>query len=467
MLFSSYAFLAFFAVVFPVYWGLKNHRWRMVWLLAASAVFYMSWNPWLITLILFSAATDYFAALALERVTRPGVRRLLLVASISINLGLLAFFKYVNFFLDNVRALGDWLGLPLHAPTLDILLPLGISFYTFETISYIVDVYRGRTRAVRNPLDYALFILFFPHLLAGPIVRPNDFLPQLGRPKRWNWSRNCLGARLFLIGFVKKTVLADHMAGIVEQVFMHPAQYSTLSNWAAVFAYLVQIYCDFSGYSDMAVGLAHLFGFKLPQNFRSPYWAVDMADFWRRWHISLSSWLRDYLYIGLGGSRGGVLGSCRNILIMMLLAGLWHGASWSFALWGLYNGVLMVLHRLTPWSRWSANPRFRVMNCALTLFLVGWGVVLFRAQSLANACDMYACLTGFSGGTMLKGAAVAGAFGCLVLVLAGQAISPRLNWERLQRNWSPVAVGAALAAVLVLTQLVLPSRGQVFIYFHF
>jgi alginate O-acetyltransferase complex protein AlgI len=288
MLFPTFSFLIFFCVTFTVYWCIKKHRLRMGWLLFASCVFYMSWNPWLILLILFSAGIDFLAAQALESARPLWLRRSILVGSISTNLSLLVYFKYANFFLDSAGGALTWLGFDWVHPVLKLTLPLGISFYTFETISYMVDVYTGRSKAVRNPLDYAVFILFFPHLIAGPIVRPRDFLPQLGRTKRWDWDRLYLGARFFLLGFCKKAVIADRLAEIVDPVFADPAAFGSTAVWLAVLGYAVQIYFDFSGYSDMAVGVAHTLGFKLPQNFQWPYLAVNPADFWRRWHISLS-----------------------------------------------------------------------------------------------------------------------------------------------------------------------------------
>ncbi len=467
MLFPTYAFLAFFAVVFPIYWALPWRRARLLWLLAASAFFYMSWNPWLITLILFSASVDYFSAQALEKVTRPGLRRLLLIGSITLNLALLAFFKYVNFFLRSANGLASWLGYDLHTPLFDIILPLGISFYTFETISYIVDVYLGRTKAVRNLLDYALFILFFPHLVAGPIVRPRDFLPQLARPKAWRWSRASLGVRMFLFGFVKKAVIADRLAPLAEAVFGKPSAYSSLSVWAGVLAYTVQIYCDFSGYSDMAIGLAHLFGFKLPQNFRRPYLAGDISDFWRRWHISLSSWLRDYLFIPLGGSRGGEWQTCRNLLIVMLLGGLWHGANWTFVAWGLYHGLLLVVCRLTPWPRWANAPRLRPLCVAATLVLVCIGWVFFRAQTFTGAGELLARMGWPTAGMSFKGAEIAAGFLCLGMILAANAIGSRVRWHRLEERWSAPVLGAGLATVLLLATMFMPGGSLTFIYFQF
>jgi alginate O-acetyltransferase complex protein AlgI len=466
MLFHSATFLGFFAVVFPVYWLLPRQRARLAWLLAASAAFYMSWNPRLILLILFSAGVDYAAALAMRRVG-PGPRRALLVVSISVNLGLLAYFKYANFFLDN---LGGALGLfdvAYHRPALQVLLPLGISFYTFETISYVVDVYRCRVEPVRNPLDYALFILFFPHLVAGPIVRPRDFLPQLTRRIRFDGERCYLGARLFLLGLFKKAVLADTLAGLVDPVFAAPGDYAPSALWWAMLGYAAQIYGDFSGYSDMGIGLAHLFGIRLPANFRLPYLARGPADFWRRWHISLSSWLRDYLYIPLGGSRGGAMATYRNLMIVMLLGGLWHGASWTFVAWGLYHGILLAAERAAPRPAFWAARGLAPLKVAGTFLLVCVGWVLFRAPTFADAGTFLAHLAVPGAGRALEPFQAAAVLACVACVALEHLALSRVDVIRLERRVPAPVMGAALAAALAAVTTFLPETGKAFIYFQF
>ncbi len=467
MLFPTFEFAVFFAVFFPIYWLLPIHGMRMVWLLAASAFFYLTWNPWLILLILFSASVDYLAALEMERIRLPSVRLGLLVGSIGINVGLLAYFKYANFFLDTTRVFASWWAVSLDTPTLQILLPLGISFYTFETISYITDVYLGRTKAVRSPIDYAIFILFFPHLVAGPIVRSRDFLPQIQRRKRWNWLRAYVGVRLFLMGLIKKAVFADHLAAVVDPVFQSPTSYGTTATWLAVVAYSMQIYFDFSGYSEMAVGLAHLLGFKLPQNFRFPYLAVDVADFWKRWHISLSSWLRDYLYIPLGGNRFGSVRTYANLILVMVLGGLWHGASWTFIAWGLWHGIGLAIHRAVPWpSTWrtpSLNPFWIVAT--FTFVSVGW--VFFRAQSFTDVAILFSNLTFWTVGETQKRTAA-----LLVLVSLGFLFMEHtwMNRSRAivpERAWSAPLVGAGWGAVGLLALLAFPHHAKTFIYFQF
>jgi alginate O-acetyltransferase complex protein AlgI len=467
MLFPSAQFLGFFAVVFPVYWMIRLHRWRMGWLFGASCIFYMSWNPALLLLILFSASVDYAAALGIEKSTGR-VRRLLLFAAVGTNLGLLAFFKYVNFFLASVSGLAVAAGVDWRPPAVEVVLPLGISFYTFETISYVTDVYRGRIRAVRNPLDYALFILFFPHLVAGPIVRPHDFLPQLGRVKRLHGDRVYLGVRLFLVGFFKKSVLADHLAQqIVDPLFAAPGAYGSLAVWAGVLAYAAQIYWDFSGYSDMALGLARLLAFKLPRNFNHPYLAASVADFWRRWHISLSTWLRDYLYQPLGGNRHGSARTCRNLILVMLLGGLWHGASWTFVAWGLYHGLLLVLHRMIPWPKALSSHALKPLAVATTFLLVCLGWVFFRSQSFADAGVILTRLFVPSAGASFAPAKFLLVGASLALVFAGGQAASTLDLRRIERRLPAPAMGAALAAFLVLALLLLPESGKAFIYFQF
>ncbi|WP_020470672.1 MBOAT family O-acyltransferase [Zavarzinella formosa] len=466
MLFVSQQFLNFFAVVFLVYWAIKPHRARMAWLLGASVVFYMSWNPWLILLILFSASVDFLAALALEKQTGQGVRRLILVGSISINLGLLAFFKYANFFLDNLHGLGNWLGFGGDARTLNIILPLGISFYTFETISYIVDVYRRRVKAERNLLNYALFILFFPHLIAGPIVRPADFLPQTRQPKRRNWNRAALGMRLILIGIAKKAVVADHLAVVVDPIFASPWDYDSAACWLGMVGYACQIYCDFSGYSDMAIGLAHLFGFKLRRNFNLPYLAASIAEFWHRWHISLSSWLRDYLYIPLGGSRHGAWNTNRNLLLTMVLGGLWHGASWNFVLWGALHGALLVLHRQIS-GRALTRQIPAVASIAITFLCVCVGWVFFRATSLSAAGAILQRVFWPTAANHLNAETSTLMLVLIVAVALEHLLRDRRWADRVFARLPAPVAGLAYGAAAVMVFLLMPEDGKGFIYFQF
>lgn len=466
MLFNSVEFFFLFFGTFIGYWFIRRHRLRMLWLLGASFGFYGSWNPWLLFVIVFSAAFDFLIAQRIEASPSPQTKRLLLIVSICVSLGILGFFKYTNFLLDSAVSMFNLFGFDYRHPAFRIVLPLGISFYTFETISYVMDVYRGRLRAQRNFLDYALFIMFFPHLIAGPIVRPRHFLSQVPRAKRFDWNRLELGARLFLLGLIKKSAIADHMPALVDPVFASPADFSSGAVWIAVLCYATQIYCDFSGYSDMAVGIAHAFGFKLPQNFNMPYAACNITEFWRRWHISLSTWLRDYLYIPLGGNRYGTLTTYRNLIVTMLLGGLWHGAGWNFVFWGLYHGVLLAVHRAFASSRLSEGP-FKPLRTAFTFLCVCIGWVLFRAQSMSDVGIILQRMFSWTGGQSFASAEVAIAVAAWSAVVLAHLVASYVDViATLRRLPAPVMAGG-MAAAFLLVQVLMPHRGGAFIYFQF
>ena len=300
-----------------------------------------------------SSALDYFVGAMLARTENPGRRRGWLILSLCANLGTIAFFKYYNFFVTSAAALLAWLGLPASLHTLNIIIPVGVSFYTFHSMSYTIDVYRGRLKPVSSILDLACFIGFFPQMVAGPIVRASTFLPQLQTTRRFA-DVDVRGALvLFLTGFIKKACIADAVAPFVDRYFEAPWNFTMASAWVAVLFYAIQIYCDFSGYTDMAIATAGLLGYELPVNFRFPYFARNISDFWHRWHISLSSWLRDYLYIPLGGNRGPAWFVYRNIMITMLLGGLWHGGAWTFVIWGGLHGLALIVHR--AWQRRTSS----------------------------------------------------------------------------------------------------------------
>lgn len=343
MLFSSITFWIFFTILLTLLGVFQRTELRKILLLAASYIFYMWWNPAFIILIVFSTTLDYFIGGRIEKESNKNRRKLLLSISIAANLGLLAIFKYANFFQDNLLFVSRIFGYTPTWTELNIILPVGISFYTFQTMSYTIDIYRNELSATKSPLDFALFVSFFPQLVAGPIVRAVDFLPQIHR-----FKLNISSAAAFLIlrGLAKKVLIADNIALMSDTVFDSPDKWPSLIIWLAAICFYIQIYCDFSGYSDMAIGIAKVLGFELPLNFDRPYFAGDPSTFWRKWHISLSSWLRDYLYIPLGGNREGEFQTQKNLMLTMLLGGLWHGASWNFVLWGLLHGLLLILHRL-------------------------------------------------------------------------------------------------------------------------
>jgi alginate O-acetyltransferase complex protein AlgI len=476
LLFCSYPFAIFFAVVFTAYWLLPWARARVWLLLVASFYFYASWNKWLALLICVSTAMDYLVARGMELTSTAWKRRLLLIVSLAANLGLLVYFKYANFFLDSLRQAVQAAGGSVSLPLLQVILPVGISFYTFEAINYTVDVYRRRAPAERSLANFMLFITFFPHLVAGPIVRARDFLPQIRRRKRWDWARLQLGVEYFLMGLVKKVVIADRMALYADPVFAAPGQFASGAVWLAVVAYAVQIYCDFSGYTDMALGSAHLLGYKLAQNFNMPYLARNIAEFWRRWHISLSSWLRDYLFIPLGGSRGTPRQTDRNLMITMTLGGLWHGASWTFVVWGVLHGLYLIIHRRFR-AFAGSRPAVDAMLCsvpgtacrvAATFLMVCVGWVFFRCQTFEAALAMLQGMTWWHGGRELT--LDPRAFWWLVaLVVACHAVASSGLWKRtVYRLPAPIlGAGYSAAVALVMAQAVQGGATKAFIYFQF
>jgi alginate O-acetyltransferase complex protein AlgI len=475
LLFCSQAFFVFFVVVFTVYWLLPTQSARVGWLLASSIYFYASWNHWLAALIVASTTADYLIARRIEANESPGRRRALLLLSICGNLGLLTYFKYANFFLRSVEEALRAAGAEASLPVLKVILPIGISFYTFEAISYTTEVYRRRVPAEKSLPRLLLFITFFPHLVAGPIVRPWHFLPQLRRPKHWDWMRLQLGAQLFLLGLFKKLAIADRMALFADPVFAEPAKYGSLASWAAVLAYSLQIYCDFSGYSDMAVGLAHTLGYKLPRNFDVPYSAMNVSEFWRRWHISLSTWLRDYLFIPLGGSRTEHRWqTTRNLMITMTLGGLWHGAAANFVAWGFLHGSLLILHRRVQdfaerrheIARALDSIPGRALSMATTFGCVSFAWVLFRASSLADAAVIWGHLIIPHGGSSTP--YWRESLFVLGLLVAGSHVAARIQlFKRLERRLPPPILGLGYAAAAAITLLLAPDASKAFIYFQF
>lgn len=474
MLFSSKEFAIFFTIIFCLHWLLPWARVRVYLLLVASFYFYAAWNKELALLVCISTVMDYFVARGMDRYTSQPVRRLLLVLSLVANLGLLFYFKYANFFLDSLRQTLQAMGAEASFRPLQVILPIGISFYTFEAINYTIDVYRKKTPAEKNLANFMLFILFFPHLVAGPIVRARDFLPQVRRPKRWDWIRLQLGVQFFVMGLFKKWAIADRMAMYADPVFAAPEQFGTSALWLGTLAYALQIYCDFSGYTDMAIGTAHMLVYKLAQNFNMPYLACNVSDFWRRWHISLSSWLRDYLFIPLGGSRGGEWATCRNLMLTMVLGGLWHGANWTFVIWGFLHGLLLILHRI--WRSFSQrvpaletaqqSPPGVALRMAITFVCVCLCWVFFRAQTLPAALTMVERMVVPSLGNSIpmhpRGILFTVAVVALCHVLAAHGI-----WKRVSIQLPAPVLGASYAMVMTLAMVLSPEAGKAFIYFQF
>ena len=466
MSFPTIEFAAFFVIVFVLSWALMPHprAWRP-FILAASYFFY-GWVDWRWVLLLAaSSVVNTVAAQVIARSPSQAARRRALVAAIAFDLGLLGVFKYLGFFVSELDGALDSIGLGSSLPLVQIVLPIGISFFTFQAISYVVDVYRGETRAA-SLVDVAILQAFFPHLVAGPIVRANELLPQLRVPRD---PRTVLaGPALVMIlgGIVKKTVIADELARrVVDPVYSDPGAHSAGELTLAFYAFAAQIYCDFSGYTDMAIGLALLLGYQLPQNFDRPYMALSLRDFWRRWHMTLSRWLRDYLYIPLGGSRGGRLRTYRNVMVTMLLGGLWHGAAWTFLIWGGIHGGAVSAER---WGR-ERFGGFRVPAWAawlVTFHVVCVAWVFFRAPDLGTAFDVL-------GGLGLSGPSPLVTLPLVLLVVAGvaiQAVPP--GWWRDAEAWlvaRPVALqGVAAGAIVVVADAAVGQQGVApFIYFQF
>lgn len=333
MLFNSISFALFLPIVFVLFW-LLPHRYQWLVLLAASYYFYMSWSVKYVTLILIVTIVSYIGARGMERTENSVLRKLLLWIVLVASLGILFAFKYWNFTVDFLEQIFRLFSIPLHPITLNLLLPVGISFYTFQTLSYVIDVYKGEVKAERHFGKYATFISFFPQLVAGPIERTNNLLPQILEEHRFDYRQASYGLKRMAWGFFKKMVIADNLAIFADRVFADVYAFQGFSLFAAAIFFTFQIYCDFSGYSDIAIGTADLFGIRLMQNFKSPYFASSLREFWKRWHISLSSWFQDYVYIPLGGNRAGKVRTYLNVMITFLVSGLWHGAAWHYIVWG-------------------------------------------------------------------------------------------------------------------------------------
>jgi alginate O-acetyltransferase complex protein AlgI len=474
MLFCTVEFLGFFVVVFLAYWSLPWPKARVWLLLAASFTFYATWNHWLACIIFVTTTLDYVVARGMDRLQSQRWRRLLLVLSLVVNVGMLVYFKYANFFLRSLEDALAAAGASVSLPVLRVLIPIGISFYTFEAINYTVDVYRRKLPAERDFAHFVLFILFFPHLVAGPIVRARDFLPQVRRRKRWSWGRFHLGGRFVLLGLFKKLALADHMAVFADPVFADPFTHGTAALWLAAVAYAIQVYCDFSGYSDMAIGTAHMLGYKLAPNFNLPYLAANIAEFWRRWHISLSSWMRDYLFIPMGGSRGSRWQTCRNLLATMTLGGLWHGASWPFVVFGVIQGCYLSIHRVFR-SFCEQRPRLdavlqtaagTALRVAFTFSCFICSLVIFRATTLALGTGMLRRMFELHGGLSLPYHA-GPVLQVFVLGAIGQVLAHTGFWKTFGERLPAPARGLGFAGLFLLTLVLAPVTNKTFIYFQF
>jgi D-alanyl-lipoteichoic acid acyltransferase DltB (MBOAT superfamily) len=478
MLFPSAAFAIFFLIVYT------GHRlllpYRLAWtyfMLGASYFFYGYWDWRFVGLLVVSSTVNHAIAVLLHKAPDGARRRrTLMVLALIFNLGTLGYFKYYGFFTMQVYAVCARMDWSVSLPLLDIILPVGISFFTFQAMSYVIDVYRRELEPTRNWAQFAVYLAFFPQLVAGPIVRAKVFLPQLDTFRDVKSIDVGRATALILCGLFKKIVIANTLSQqLVDPVFANPSAYGALDNLFAVYGYAIQIYCDFSAYSDIAIGIALLMGFHFPLNFNAPYFAVSIQDFWRRWHISLSTWLRDYLYIPLGGSKGSSARTYRNLFLTFLLGGLWHGAAWTFVMWGALHGAYLMLERVVAtWRGKKPTPEAeqplwapgRILRMVWVFHLVCLSWIFFRAETFADATDMvrqlftgdlkWAQMTGVLAGVMIVG--------WLSQFMDGVRMSQA--WNRFSR-WHPVVQGATAAVILIAILALGPKGVSPFIYFQF
>jgi len=472
MLFNSFEFFAFLAVVFSISLMISRRSTNRM-LLVASYVFYAAWDWRFCSLLALSTLVDFTVGRQLGTTDDPRRRKWLVRASLATNLSILGFFKYADFFAESLRDLFGLVGGELPNFAIEVVLPVGISFYTFQTLSYTLDVYRRRIEPTTDLLDFALFVAFFPQLVAGPIERARNLLPQIALRAKVTWEQVGSGAWLVLWGIFKKVVIADRLAVLVDMVFAEGASPTGPEVLIAAYAFAFQIYCDFSGYTDIARGTARMFGFHLMQNFRHPYAATSPADYWRRWHISLSTWMRDYLFYSLGGNRGARARVVVRLSVTMLLAGLWHGAAWTFVAWGGIHGGLLILHRsCLPWlervrpQTLLARATWRALRVFVTFHFIAGSLIFFRAENLSQAMSL---LSSFFVAPMLGLASswiVPLALLLSPLVLMEVAESRARDAEVLLR-W-PLAVRASVYAfILTLVVIYGEDGGQPFVYFQF
>jgi len=473
MFFNSFEFFIFFFSVTAAYFVLP-HRFRWVLLLGASYYFYMSWKAEYVILIMTSTLTAYLCALGTGRTESKNKKRCYLLVSLIVNLGILFTFKYFNFVSDSLREMLAGISIQVNTPALRVLLPVGISFYTFQTLSYTIDVYRGKLKPEKHPGIFALYVSFFPQLVAGPIERASHLLGQFYEEKYFDVRRVCHGMELVFWGIFKKVVIADRLAIYVDSVYNNAANHSGPSLVLATYFFAFQIYCDFSGYSDIAIGAAKVLGFDLMKNFNRPYFATNVTEFWHRWHISLSTWLRDYLYIPLGGNRKGKSRTYLNIIITMVLGGIWHGASWTFVIWGLVHGVMLAVSKLTMPIRESICKKIglkewatRPLRIFITFNLVCLCWIFFRANTVSDAFYIVGHL--FSGwpNIFIDQIAVSYGIAAIAFLLFAELLQTRGDIaEKLQQSHLALRWGVYC---LILFSIVLfgVTDGSQFIYFQF
>lgn len=469
MLFSSGTFWALFLIFIPIYALVRERRWQMLTFVSLfSLYFYYKSSGLFVLLLIGTSIVDWCLSRLLVVLRSTTKRRLCVAASLTTSLGILAYFKYANFFLWNINTM-----VGANFQPLDLILPVGISFYTFQSVSYIIDVYKGRVRPTRYWLEYFFFLSFFPALVAGPIVRADYFLPQLDRRSHATRRQMWTGLWLILLGVVKKAIIADYIAQYNDLIFQIPTGYSGFESLMCIIGYTMQIYCDFSGYSDMAIGIALIMGFHLAQNFNFPYKSQNLTDFWRRWHISLSSWLRDYIYIPLGGNRHGTFRTYLNNFITMLVGGLWHGAAWRFVFWGAMHGAGLAIHKAArPYlGRLGDSWPVKAVSWLLTMTTVMALWVFFRAESFGDAVTViHNAVTNFDPAFAIPFASARKLWLILMAVIITAHCMPTRFWRRLNVRWICTPWLFKLCLFLIVVQCVIELRSESvmpFIYFNF
>jgi alginate O-acetyltransferase complex protein AlgI len=473
MLFNSIEYFLFLPIVFSVYWMLsgKKTTHRNFFFLVSSYTFYAWWDWRLLSLIIISTLTDYWIGQRIFASSIERERKQLLRISLVVNLGLLAIFKYFNFFLESWNELWHTLGFNQALPHMDIILPVGISFYTFQTLSYSIDVYRRKMEPTNNILNFAVFVSFFPQLVAGPIERAKNLLPQISSLRMFSFLKFKEGLIQILVGLVKKMLIADTISIYVDSIYAHVGSHNSPTLLIATYLYAIQIYCDFSGYSDIAIGTAKLFNISFMDNFNRPYISKSLTEFWRRWHISLSSWLKDYLYISLGGNRKGKFLTYRNLLITMLLGGLWHGSSWNYVIWGFLHGFMLALEKMFDLKIDVKGKYLKVLRVILTFNLVCLTWIFFRAHGIEQALDIISTIFKFdlSGGIYINNINTIAHIVLAVLLFIGLSISfdSPGRYKQFTEKYSDFAVGLIISLSTIMLVLFYQGNNNAFIYFQF
>ena len=476
MLFNSLIFPGFIIVVFLVYPRLR-HRGQNIFLIIASYIFYGYWDWRFIFLLFTLTVLNYIIGQHLWTSDRQNKKKLLLIASVAANLGILCFFKYFNFFVNSAASVLAAIGLHPNIPLLQVILPIGISFYTFQTMTYTIDIYRDKLQPTKNFIDFALFVSFFPQLLAGPIERATNLLPQIASPRQITTAQVLAGLNLILLGYFKKVAIADTLAPIADKIFASPELMTSGQLWTGVYAFTIQIYCDFSGYTDIARGVALILGFKIMENFNAPYLSRSITEFWRRWHISLSTWLRDYLYIPLGGNRMGSIRTYVNLLITFLLCGLWHGAAWTFVIWGLAHGVYLTGHRIilkgkkvgVTWqTKFNTRMVVDIFKIIITFHIVALTWILFKSPNLSISLDYFEGLfrlqqfTGFSISVIFAGGLVLALDLAQIWLKSQTWLTDRHKYRAVRYTVAQLLFISVLASAIAHAGTITP-----FIYFQF